>query len=98
MKEKLEINIDDNLIEELSNVEHISWSKWMESLFNKSTKNDDGSVTIPKELVYHWQRQIDTPYEELSNVEKNSDRNEVKRQINVLRKITKINILNKEKK
>jgi len=37
-----------------------------------------GSITIPKSLVERWERQIATPYEDLSNKEKDSDRTEVR--------------------
>jgi hypothetical protein len=37
----------------------------------------DGSLTIPADLVRHWTRQIDTPYAQLSEKEKDSDREQV---------------------
>jgi hypothetical protein len=35
--------------------------------------NVDGSVTIPKELVERWTRQVDTSYDELPSDEQLSD-------------------------
>ena len=53
-------------------------------LFKKSTKNEDGSVTIPQELVERWERQTATPYAELSGPEQDSDRKEADKFINLL--------------
>ena len=66
------------LIEQLADKEHESWSRWMRFVFtSRATRNDDGSVTIPAELVERWWRQVQTPYAKLSDVEKQSDRDEV---------------------
>ena len=48
------------------------------------TKNEDGSVTIPQELVERWERQTATPYAELSGPEQDSDRKEADKFINLL--------------
>jgi hypothetical protein len=53
---------------------HEQWNGWMVYLFGKSITNQDGSVTIPKELVERWRRQMNTPYIELSAKEKDSDK------------------------
>ena len=68
---------ESELIEQLADREHDSWARWMSYLFQKSEQHSDGSVTIPPELVARWQKQIDTPYESLSEREKQSDRDEV---------------------
>lgn len=44
----------------------------------------DGSLLIPAELVDRWTDQIDTPYEELSDAEKESDREQVRRYLPVI--------------
>jgi phenylalanyl-tRNA synthetase beta subunit len=59
--------------EELADYAHEAWAGWMKYLFSKSTKNKDGSIVIPPELVERWQRQVDTKYEELSEEEQKSD-------------------------
>lgn len=76
--------INNELIELLADYEHKRWSKWQSYLFSKSIKNDDGSVTIPKELVERWNRQIKTDYSCLSETEKDSDRNCAKELIKIL--------------
>jgi hypothetical protein len=53
---------------------HITWANWMDYLFAKSILNEDGSVTIPKELVDRWKRQMNTKFSALPEEEKKSDR------------------------
>ena len=76
------------LIEQLADKEHASWARWMQYLFSKcKTAPFEGTnnanllaqrdLIIPADLVEHWQHQIDTPYEHLSEREKQSDRDEV---------------------
>ncbi len=67
----------EELIEQLSDKEHASWSHWMEYLFNVSMRPGDGTVVIPRYYVERWTHQVNTAYEELSEKEKQSDRNEV---------------------
>jgi hypothetical protein len=67
----------ENLIELLADKEHDSWSRWMQYLFSKCEVNPDGSLTIPSGYVAALQKQIDTPYSQLSEREKQYDRDEV---------------------
>ncbi|NLH46836.1 MAG: hypothetical protein GX451_12045 [Acholeplasmataceae bacterium] len=60
--------------EQLAALEHEQWVGWMNYLFEKSIESGDGSVTIPAEMVDRWKRQINTPYADLSDSEKESDR------------------------
>ena len=64
------------LREALANQEHDRWARWQSYLHGLCVKNDDGSLTIPTDKAERWQRQIRTPYEELSEREKGSDRKE----------------------
>lgn len=74
------------MLEEIAELAHISWSGWMEYLFEKSKKNNDGTVTIPKWAVARWERQMNTDYEDLTEQEKESDRTEAKIYINKMEK------------
>ena len=65
------------LIEELASIEHDRWAHWQEYLHSKCVKNEDGSLTIPSDLVEHWEKQIATKYQDLSEKEKDSDREQV---------------------
>ena len=76
---------DNNLIEELANYEHNRWSRWQRHLFDKCRINKDGSLTIPKEFVDRWNRQINTSYFDLSDEEQKSDKEEAVRIINIIK-------------
>ena len=67
----------DSLIELLAEKEHESWSRWMQQLFLKCSILSDGSYVIPVAMVRRWQWQMNTPYAQLSEEEKQLDRNEI---------------------
>ena len=62
--------------EKLAKLAHEQWSGWTDYQFSKGTFNDDGTWTMPKWAVERWQRQAKTPYSELSEREKDNDREE----------------------
>ncbi len=78
--------MNDDLIELLADFEHDRWSRWQKYLFNKCIINSDGTLTIPKDLVDRWSRQMITDYENLSEKEKDSDRKEAIRIIKCIEK------------
>lgn len=69
----------------LAAIEHERWSDWqryMHGLCQVSVgggRHEDGSLTIPADLVARWERQIATPYVQLSDAEKASDMEQVDR-------------------
>ena len=65
------------LIEKLAAIEHERWAHWQSYLHSKCKENNDGSLTIPKELVERWNTQIETHYSDLTEEEKESDREQV---------------------
>lgn len=65
---------EQEIREALSDVSHDIWSHWTRWQFSVCTSNPDGSLTIPASLVERWQRQMKTPYAELTEREKDSDR------------------------
>ncbi|WKT72906.1 MULTISPECIES: hypothetical protein [Acinetobacter] len=67
------------LIEKLAAIEHERWAHWQSYLHSKCLKNENGSLTIPAELVERWNKQINTGYEELTEDEKESDREQVQK-------------------
>jgi hypothetical protein len=71
--------------EAMAGLEHDRWSRWMKYQFSKGMFNEDGTWTMPAEAVERWQRQMDTPYDELSEEEKDSDRREVDQTLALLR-------------
>ena len=67
------------LYEQLAAIEHERWADWQRYMHSLCTTNSDGSLTIPAGLVERWEHQIATPYAELTEREKNSDREQVDR-------------------
>ncbi len=55
-------------------IAHDIWSHWMKYMFSILTRNPDGSLTIPPDKVLQWRRQFSTEYDDLSEKEKDSDR------------------------
>lgn len=54
----------DKLIEKLSELEHEQWSHWTKYMLDNLTQKN----------IEKWKKQINTPYAELSEEEKESDR------------------------
>lgn len=70
----------DELREKLAAIEHERWADWQKWLHSKLyLANDAPDYTIDKADIDRWQRQIDTPYSELSDKEKASDMEQVDR-------------------
>lgn len=84
---------DDELREALAAYAHEAWAHWMRYLFSKCINGPADSKTpiggtrpqvIPVASVERWQRQMDTPYAELSEAEKESDREQADKILKVL--------------
>jgi len=73
-----------DFIEKGADLEHQRWAGWQEYLHSLCIKNQDGSLTIPKERVERWERQIKTTYGELPEEEKEFDRIEVRKYLALL--------------
>jgi hypothetical protein len=69
--------------ERLADYAHAAWSGWMQYMFKKSTYHQ-GRVIIPVDLVERWTRQMNTPYAELPESEKESDRLEADRILEIV--------------
>lgn len=67
------------LLERLAAVEHERWAHWQRYVHDHCIANEDGSLTIPAELVTRWSRQIETSYADLTEPEQESDREQVRR-------------------
>jgi hypothetical protein len=78
-------NALDDLMETLASVEHERWSHWQHYMHSKCVPHgEDGALLIPADLVKRWQKQIDTPYSELTNEEKESDRDQVRKYLRLI--------------
>lgn len=75
---------EDEVLERLAALEHDQWSGWMKYMFSKCTE-EDGKTIIPAELVERWKRQMETPYDELPEEEKESDRVEARKVLAIVK-------------
>ncbi len=78
-------DIESDLFERLAAIQHTIWAHWQEYVHSHKMRpiaNGSGTITghvVPVEDYLHWQRQINTPYAELSEKEKESDREQVEK-------------------
>lgn len=71
--------------ERLAAYAHGAWSGWMKYMFEKSSRDElYGWVMIPSALVERWTRQMNTDYEDLPEQEKESDRKEADRMLEII--------------
>ena len=66
--------IDEDTFEQLAALEHDRWSGWMKYMF--------ANLTLAN--LTRWLRQMETHYSDLSEAEKESDRKEVWRTLEIL--------------
>jgi hypothetical protein len=76
------------MIELLAEYAHTAWCGWMAYLFSKCTLNADGTMTIPSWAVERWTRQTHTPYAQLPEDEKLTDRQEAATILSMIRSLT----------
>lgn len=61
-------------IEATSELMHDIWSRWWLYVMAKAKINKKGELVIPQTYTERWNRQLQTPYMQLSEAEKESDR------------------------
>jgi hypothetical protein len=76
--------VSPETVETLAAVEHERWSGWMRYLFTRGQHHPDGSFTIDAGSVAHWTRQMETGYSDLTEREKESDRQEVRKTLRAM--------------
>jgi hypothetical protein len=80
-----EINADSlhevlyGLVDALASVEHRRWAHWQEYMHGKAVRQPDGALLFPAEIVARWERQARTNYADLTEPEKESDREQVRK-------------------
>jgi hypothetical protein len=67
------------LLETLAAIEHERWAHWQRYMHAQCRPGAGGALIIPPELVVRWTEQLSTPYAELPEPEKESDREQVRR-------------------
>lgn len=77
-----------DFVEKGAAIEHERWSKWQKYMHSKILPTEhDALMQIGTEFVERWNRQIDTPYAELSEKEKESDRVEARTYLPLIEEI-----------
>lgn len=87
------VNDEIELREQLAAIEHQRWADWQMWVHSKLEKvYKDGELMglyLPEEFYDRWQNQIITPYSQLSEKEKQSDREQVDRYFHLITSQTK---------
>ncbi len=83
--------LEEHRVELLAGYAHEAWSGWMEYLFSKCLPHsavldnfervETGGLVIPAAYVENLRALMDTPYAELSEADKESDRDEARKMI-----------------
>jgi hypothetical protein len=74
----------DDIIEQLAAIEHERWAAWQSWVHNQGHRTADGNLVLSAGTVARWERQIATTYADLSEQEKESDREQVRRYWGIL--------------
>lgn len=80
------------MLDTLSSIEHERWSHWQRYMHSKCVVQPDGSLIIPSDLVEQWNEQMNKDFADLSEKEKDSDREQVKRYLPLIASTLKQNI------
>ena len=75
---------EKKIIEQLADLEHTRWSVWQKYLHSKCNVNSFAELVIPYGYVQNLERLIKTPYCELTEKEKESDRVEARKTLALL--------------
>lgn len=75
--------------EKLAELCHSQWSGWMEYQFSQGTLNEDGTWTMPKWAVDRRTQLMKTSYSEMSESDKDKDREEADKFLALLEKHNK---------
>lgn len=70
---------EDNVKERFAREIHNIWSHWTQYMFQVELVDIGDSYRLSNKTAERWQRQMDTPYSELTETEKDSDRKQVEK-------------------
>jgi len=75
--EKCNIILEDkeDVLEKLAELEHEQWAHWTKYMLNN----------LNDENISHWKEQIKTPYSDLSEKEKDSDREWARKALKIIK-------------
>jgi len=69
----------NEILENLAALEHARWAHWQRYVHASGQNMPDGSIIIPPILVHRWEAQISKTYSQLTESEKESDREQVRK-------------------
>jgi hypothetical protein len=69
----------EGILETLASIEHERWSHWQRYMHSKGKLQPDGSMLIPADFTLRWAAQMTMPYSALTDTEKESDREQVRK-------------------
>ena len=75
MAKPLAADARKTLVERLAAIEHERWSHWQRYMHGKATKQEDGSLLTPADLVERWEKPAD---------EQESDKEQVERYLPII--------------
>lgn len=81
--DKIRFEDGDIGLEAMADEVHQVWCMWMEYLFKQGWTLTDKGFKIDSESVKRWKRQMITPYAQLSEIEKRSERAIASRYLNI---------------
>jgi len=86
MKYKYDDKIENLMVEVFANFCHNQWANWMEWMLPRVLDNPKHiNSDYPETWTERWRRQMRTPYSELSEDEKESDRKEARKILSILK-------------
>lgn len=89
----------EKIIERLADIEHQRWADWQAYMHSKILPSaDEGISNIGTQFIERWTRQVKTPYSELLEEEKESDRNQVKRYFPIVEELIDLAIKETEER
>ena len=74
----------DEAREKLAEYAHIAWSGWMKYLFSKCEYDNRRQLVIPDWAIDRWKRQAATSYSDMPENEKESDREEADKTLEII--------------
>jgi hypothetical protein len=83
-------SLDKELVEKLADIEHERWADWQRWVHQCGGMIEVEGVmlfAIPADVKQRWDRQIRTPYKDLTEKEKQSDRDQVNRYLPLIQEL-----------
>jgi hypothetical protein len=76
--------MEKEIIEKLADIEHQRWADWQRWV-HINLKETPAGLFLPRESVNNWDKQIQTDYKDLSEFDKEKDREQVRRYLPIIR-------------